>query len=517
MSNDSQQSQFSSHRGDGAPFNIDPDVSDGPFYPISKMNGRGSSRSCQPGYDGGPPRNLAAEQNLIGAILLDPGVIPAITEVLSRCETPFYARRHADIWGAVCRLNDRGDGIDLSTVAAELQKMGADVASSYLADCTDSIGTTTDAERLARVVVEEAVKRRLFRLSGDIHQKARDETTDVFDLMDEAERSMMDISAAVHGEGGPTSSRDTVQETIRYLESIHGSEGGITGVPSGLRSLDAITAGWQDGDLIILAGRPSMGKTSCALSMIEKAAEGAAGKDPVGAAIFSLEMGRKVLMQRLISGRARVDFQRMRKGQMTDEEWMRVSRAGSALADLPIYIDDTPNLTPLELKAKARRLKSEHDVGLICVDYLGLMEVGAAGTEAQRITTKEQAVAHISRSLKGLAKELDLPVLALHQMNRAVENRGGDKRPQLSDLRNSGQIEQDADVVTFVYRAERYGISQDAAGRDTDGVAELIVEKQRNGPIGTARVAFVKEFARFENLSAREETDAHVGSEANPF
>jgi replicative DNA helicase len=207
----------------------------------------------------------------------------------------------------------------------------------------------------------------------------------------------------------------------------------------------------------------------------------------------------------------------MRKGQMTDEEWMRVSRAGSALADLPIYIDDTPNLTPLELKAKARRLKSEHDVGLICVDYLGLMEVGAAGTEAQRITTKEQAVAHISRSLKGLAKELDLPVLALHQMNRAVENRGGDKRPQLSDLRNSGQIEQDADVVTFVYRAERYGISQDAAGRDTDGVAELIVEKQRNGPIGTARVAFVKEFARFENLSAREETDAHVGSEANPF
>jgi replicative DNA helicase len=256
-----------------------------------------------------------------------------------------------------------------------------------------------------------------------------------------------------------------------------------------------MTSGWQRSDLIIIAARPSMGKTAFALACARNAA--LHPKNPAGVAIFSLEMSSQQLAQRMLTSEARVDAQAARTGRLRDDDWPRLARAAGKLSDAGIYIDDTPGLSVLELRAKCRRLKAEHDIGLVIVDYLQLMHGGSGGKNSNR----EQEIAHISRSLKALAKELDVPVIALSQLSRAVETRGGDKRPQLADLRESGSIEQDADVVAFIYRAERYGITVDENGNSTEGMAEILVGKQRNGPIGDVRLAFVHQFARFENLN----------------
>jgi replicative DNA helicase len=429
-------------------------------------------------------------------MMLEPSTIDTVRETMGRLDSPFYASKHQDIYEAIASLHDEGEAVDLSTVAAELGRRDADVDDFYLTECTDAVGTATAAETLARCVAECAQKRNLARVAGELRRQAMDETTDVFDLMDEAEAEIISASKGLFTSSSPSSARDATQEAMKHLEDIHGADGGVTGVPTGFEELDDLTAGWQDSDLIIVAGRPSMGKTSFALCSAQCAAEAGTG---VG--VFSLEMSKRQLMQRLITSEARVDAQKARRGRLNDEEWQRLARASSKVADLPLFIDDTPSLTPLELRAKARRLKAEEDIGMVVIDYLGMMEAGSDGSAARRIDTREQEVAHISRSLKGIAKELDLPVMALVQMNRAVESRGGEKRPQLSDLRDSGRIEQDADVVSFIYRAERYGISQDQQGRSTEGIAEVMVEKQRNGPVGTVRLAFVKEYARFENLS----------------
>ncbi len=282
---------------------------------------------------------------------------------------------------------------------------------------------------------------------------------------------------------------------MHRLNQIHGREGGITGVPSGFRKLDDMTGGWQRSDLIIVAARPSMGKTAFALALARNAAFHR--ELPTGVAIFSLEMSAQQLAQRLLTSEARVDAQAARTGRLSDSDWPRLAKAAGRLADAPIFIDDTPGLSILELRAKCRRLKAEHGIGLVIVDYLQLMH----GTGMSRSSNREQEIAQISRSLKSLAKELDVPVIALSQLSRAVETRGGDKRPQLSDLRESGSIEQDADVVAFIYRAERYGITVDENGNSTEGLGEIIIGKQRNGPIGTVTLAFVHQHARFENLT----------------
>lgn len=289
--------------------------------------------------------------------------------------------------------------------------------------------------------------------------------------------------------------RDVLKDTIARLESIHGREGGITGVPSGFSRLDQMTGGWQPSDLIIIAARPSMGKTALTLAMARNAAMNAS--KPTGVVIFSLEMSAGQLAQRLLTSEARVDAQAARTGRLSDGDWPKLVRAAGRLSDAPIFIDDTPGLTALELRAKCRRLKAEHGIGLVVVDYLQLMHGSGMGKNSNR----EQEIAGISRSLKGLAKELNVPVIALSQLSRAVETRGGDKRPQLSDLRESGSIEQDADVVAFIYRAARYGITVDENGNSTEGLAEILVSKQRNGPIGDVTLAWVDQYARFENLT----------------
>ena len=313
--------------------------------------------------------------------------------------------------------------------------------------------------------------------------------------MDEAERQIFQITESQLRKG-VVGIDQVMMTTVEHLESIHGREGGITGVPSGFTSLDNMTGGWQPSDMVIVAARPSMGKTAFSLAQSRETRRCIPQK-PCGVAYFSLEMSAQQLAQRLLTSEARVDAQRARTGRLHDDDWPKLARAAGRLSSAPIYIDDTAALGILELRAKSRRLKAEHDIGLIVVDYLQLMH-GTQQTQGNR----EQEIAQISRSLKGLAKELNVPVIALAQLSRAVETRGGDKRPQLSDLRESGSIEQDADVVMFIYRAERYGITVDEAGNSTEGLGELLIGKQRNGPIGDVKVAFVNQFARFENLTS---------------
>src|SRR5690606_21402547 len=321
-----------------------------------------------------------------------------------------------------------------------------------------------------------------------------DPSTDAFDLLDRAERDIFQISESQLRKGSRSMS-EVVMETFKQLEALSHRDGGITGVPSGFHALDDMTGGWQKSDLIIIAARPSMGKTAFSLAVSMNAATHPQYGVPI--AIFSLEMSANQLAQRMLTSEARIDAQKARTGRLTDDDWPKLARAAGKLSNAPIFVDDTPGLGILELRAKCRRLKAEHDIGMVIVDYLQLMHGTAQGKNANR----EQEIAQISRSLKALAKELDVPVIALAQLSRAVETRGGDKRPQLSDLRESGSIEQDADVVSFIYRAERYGITVDDNGNSTEGIGEIIIGKQRNGPIGTVTLAFVHQHARFENLT----------------
>ena len=356
------------------------------------------------------------------------------------------------------------------------------------------MASAANVEYHARIIAEKSLLRKIITTMTGVVGQAFDPTTDAFDLLDNAEREIFQISESQLRKGA-VDMNSVVHQTMQHLESIHGREGGITGVPSGFTALDAMTGGWQKSDMVIVAARPSMGKTAFSLALTRNAA--LHPEKPVGVAYFSLEMSAQQLAQRLLTSEARVDAQRARTGRLHDDDWPKLARAAGRLSAANIFIDDTAGLGILELRAKCRRLKAEHDIGLVIVDYLQLMH----GT-AQTAGNREQEIAQISRSLKGLAKELDVPVIALAQLSRAVETRGGDKRPQLSDLRESGSIEQDADVVMFIYRAERYGITVDESGNSTEGLGELLIGKQRNGPIGDVKVAFVNQYARFENLTS---------------
>jgi replicative DNA helicase len=480
------------------PFNID---DEGQRYPLEKLTRRGRSRRSSGGSDpyesAGrvPPQAVDVEKSVLGAMLIEDAAIPKAIEILTADD--FYQTKHQRVFTAITSLFERGNPVDLITLTEELKRQDAldDVGGAYyLTELTTKVASAANVEYHARVIAEKALQRRLIETMTDLVGQAYDPTTDAFELLDQAESEIFRISETQLRRAA-VSLRDVVKETLERLEDIHGREGGITGVPSGFSRLDQLTSGWQRSDLIIVAARPSMGKTAFCLACARNAATHP--QHPSGVAIFSLEMGAQQLAQRLLTSEARVDAQAARTGRMRDEDWLKLARAASRLSEAPLFIDDTPGLTVLELRAKCRRLKAEHDIGLVIVDYLQLMHASLNSRNANR----EQEIAHISRSLKSLAKELNVPVIALSQLNRSVENRGGDKRPQLSDLRESGSIEQDADVVCFIYRAERYGITVDEDGQSTEGLAEIIVGKQRNGPIGSVKLAFVHQFARFENLT----------------
>jgi replicative DNA helicase len=429
------------------------------------------------------------ESAVLGAMLLDKEAIAKVLAIMD--PSAFYKPAHQLMYKAMIDLFERSEPVDLITLSEELRRRG-DLekigGEYYINDLTTKISSAANVEYHAHIVLEKALMRSLIATASEVISKAYTETEDTLELLDEAEQRIFTISEQrMKKNFVPMSS--AVHSTMEMLQSIHGKHSGVTGVPSAFTDLDNLTGGFQNSDLIIVAGRPSQGKTAFVLSVARNAA--VLHDIPIG--FFSLEMSNQQLVMRLICAEARVDAHKVRTGRLPEDEWKKLSMSVGRLYKAKIFIDDTPALTVLELRAKARRLKAEHGIGMIVVDYLQLMQ-GPRSAQS-----REQEISAISRSLKALAKELNIPVIALSQLNRAVETRT-DKRPVLADLRESGAIEQDADVVLFVHRPEAYGI-QEEGGKPTEGRAEIIIGKQRNGPIGSADLSFVKTYAWFGNLA----------------
>jgi len=437
-----------------------------------------------------PPQAHDAECAVLGAMLLDKAAIGIATEMLD--EQCFYKSEHRRIWNAVVDMFSRDEVVDLVTLTQELRKrkdLDNCGGAAYLSELIGTVATSANVRYHAKIVLEKAVLRRLINVATEVVSDAYDASGDASDILDRAEHTIFEIAQSKVRRGF-VPMKDILKHSFEIIQELYDKKQHVTGVPSGFDDLDALTSGFQRTDLVVIAGRPSMGKTALALNIAANAAIKAG--IPVG--IFSLEMGREQLVQRMLCSEARVDAHKLRTGYLADRHWSSLTTAAGLLSDAPIYIDDTPAMTVLEMRSKARRLKAESNVGLIIVDYLQLMRGFG------RIENRTQEISEISRSLKALAKELDLPVIALSQLSRAVESRGGERKPILSDLRESGAIEQDADVVGFVYRAEMYERTP-----ENMGLAELIVAKQRNGPTDTVKLAFRSECTRFENLSMRRE------------
>jgi replicative DNA helicase len=433
-----------------------------------------------------PPQALDLEEAVLGALMLEKGALNAVIEFLK--PEHFYSEIHQEIYSAIITLFKSSEPVDMRTVVNQLRKNGKLElvgGAFYIAGLTAKVSSAANIEYHARVIIEMAIKRNLIEIASRIHHDAYEDTTDVFELLDRTEQAIFEISDS-NLRKNYDSMRNLMFRAVQELQKLKEHKDGLTGVPSGFSALDRITSGWQNSDLIIIAARPGMGKTAFVVSALRNAAVDF--KRPV--AIFSLEMASVQLVNRMISAEAELEGEKIRKGQLADFEWQQLVHKTRRLSDAPIFIDDTPALTILELRAKCRRLKAEHDVQLIIVDYLQLMRGDTTGN-------REQEIASISRALKGIAKELSVPVIALSQLSRGVETRGGDKRPQLSDLRESGSIEQDADLVIFLYRPEYYKITQDENGNPTANMAEVIVAKHRNGSTGTVKLKFLGKYTKF--------------------
>nr|HID60169.1 replicative DNA helicase [Desulfobacterales bacterium] len=430
-----------------------------------------------------PPQNIEAEQSILSAILIENNALFEVLEIIS--EEDFYRDAHQKIFRGMIELFEKNEPIDLITLANLLKEKGqleTVGGAAYLAELVDKVPMATNANYYARIIQEKAVLRRLISSAVSIANRCYEDRGDVEELLDFAERSVFEISEnrvkpAFYSIG------ELLTENFKTLDELYEKKSLITGVPTGFRDLDTLTSGLQPSDLIIIAGRPSMGKTAIALNI----AQNASVKTGIPVVIFSLEMSKEQLSMRMLCSEARVDSFRLRGGFLKKSDWAKLNRAAGVLSEAPIYIDDSPALSVLEIRAKARRLKMEKGLGLIVLDYLQLMK---GRSDAER---RELEISEISRSLKALAKELNIPVLVLSQLNRKVEDRS-DKRPRLADLRESGAIEQDADVIAFIYRDELYHKEE-----GNKGVAELIVAKQRNGPIGTVKLTFIDAYTRFED------------------
>ncbi|PIE34216.1 replicative DNA helicase [candidate division KSB3 bacterium] len=441
-----------------------------------------------------PPYNLEAEQAVLGAILLDNNAIFKALEIFHPSD--FYRPSHQKIFEAMLTLNERGDIIDLLLLRDELERRN-DLehvgGPAYLVSLVDVVPTAANIEFHARIVHEKSIARRLLNASIEVATRCYDDSEDVSSILEEAEQRIFEISEGQIKQAF-TPLRDIVKAGYEKIEELSTQQTLVTGAPTGFVELDRMTSGFQPSDLVILAARPSMGKTSFCLNL----AQHMGVREKIPTAIFSLEMSKEQLGVRLLCAEARLDSNIVRIGDLQEEDWDRLTHASEILSNAPIYIDDTPAMSILEMRAKSKRLKMEKGLGAIIVDYLQLMQPKA------RRENRQQEITEISRSLKTLAKELSVPVIALSQLSRAVENRP-DKRPQLSDLRESGAIEQDADIVMFIFRPEVY--FEEAP----EGIAEIIISKQRNGPVGSVQLAFVKQYTRFENLDTHH-TDAEGGN-----
>ncbi len=440
------------------------------------------------------PQSIEAELAVLGAMLSSKDAISKALQWLRSHH--FYKESHSKIFLVMSDLFDKGEPIDTISVINKLKKNKQidNVGGAYfITGLVESVPTAANVESYAKIVLEKFMLRELIRASHELSKDAYNDRQDVGEILDAAEQTIFSITQD-RLRGGFMPIEGILHDTFKNLDRIASNPGSVTGVASGLIDLDEITSGFQKGDLVIIAGRPSMGKTALALSVMRNAAIDF--KVPVG--MFSLEMANHQLAQRLLCAEGRVDSHLVRTGKLPKNQWKNLSLAVGSLAEAEIYLDDTPAITVLELRAKARRLKAEKNLGLIIIDYLQLMQ------GPRNIESRQQEISNISRSLKALAKELDIPVIALSQLSRAVEQRS-DHRPQLSDLRESGAIEQDADVVIFLYRSWVYSREEEDKGK-----AQAIVAKQRNGPIGTVNLSFIDRFARFESISAFEELESEV-------
>lgn len=442
----------------------------------------------QMSHDRTPPHNIEAEQAVIGAIFLEPEAFSAASELL-RAED-FYRAGHQRIFQAMTRLSDRGEPIDLVTVTTLLandQVLDEAGGVSYLTDVASSVPTAANIVHYSKIVEEKSLLRKLIRTATDIVTTTFEKEGDVDDVLNEAEKSILEVSSRGNA-GAFQEIKDVLIDVYDNIEELHQNKAAVTGVPTGYRDLDKITSGFQKNDLIIIAARPSVGKTAFALNI----AQNVATKTDENVAIFSLEMGADQLVSRMLCAEGNIDSQRLRTGNLQADDWGKLTMAMGSLSNAGVYIDDSPGIRVSEIRSKCRRLKQEHGLGMIIIDYLQLIQ----GSDNSR-ENRQQEVSEISRSLKGLARELEVPLIALSQLSRGVEQRQ-DKRPMMSDLRESGSIEQDADIVGFLYRDDYYN-----AESEQQNIIEIIISKQRNGPTGTVELAFVKEYNKFVDLDHR--------------
>lgn len=430
------------------------------------------------------PQSVEAEMSVLGAMLLDNEVINVVIPLVNK--QSFYKTAHQELYQTVLELYDKGQVVDLVLLREELKKrslLEKVGGVEYLIELEDAVPTIGNVEYYASIVREKAIKRSLIEVAATIQKQSFDESIDTDQLLDTAERSIFDVTQKKFN-AASTKLNEILKETFNRIENLHDRQNRLTGLSTGFYDLDDMTCGLQPSELIIVAARPSMGKTSLALNIIEHV--GVVEKKPV--VLFSLEMSAHQVAQNMLCSHARIDAHKLRRGFLEDKQWSDLSYGLGSLSEAPIFIDDTPGLTVLEVRAKARRLKAQYDVQLVVVDYLQLME-------ASRGENRQQEISIISRGMKSLARELSIPVIVVSQLNRSVESREGHK-PRMSDLRESGSIEQDADVIMLLHREDYYDPEK------KDGTAELIIAKQRNGPIGVAKMAFLSQFMRFENLAS---------------
>ena len=465
---------------------------DQPSSGKGRASGQPSSQTPVPASGGKvPPQALELEQAVLGAIILERDAYAKVSNILR--PDVFYKIAHQKIFEAIVALEEEEEPIDLHTLTQKLRKLDflEDVGGAvYLAELTGRVTGAANLEFHAHIILEKFIRRQLIGIMSDLQTDAYDETQDIFDLLDDSERELYELSGD-NLRREAISMEELTEMTLDHLEQLRQKDETITGISSGFARLDELTSGWQPSDLIIVAARPAMGKSAFMLSLSRHAAV----ERNTGVLIFTLEMSAQQLAQRLLVTEAELDSQKVRTGKLESYEWEQLMNKTDRLSRAPIYIDDTPGLSIYDMRAKCRRLKAEKGISMIIIDYLQLMSAG----EGKNNGNREQEIAKISRSLKMLAKELNVPVIALAQLSRAVEARP-DKRPMLSDLRESGSIEQDADMVMFLYRAEYYNLEVDEEGNSTAGICEVIVGKQRNGPVGSAKLQFIDKFGKFADM-----------------
>ena len=440
-----------------------------------------------------PPQAVELEEAVLGALMIEKDALTAVIDILQ--PSSFYKEAHQRIYNSILLLFGKSEPIDMLTVTTQLRSSGELEfvgGASYLVKLTNKVNSAANIEYHARIITQSAIKRDMIKIAGDILRDAYEDTTDVFNLLDKTEQTFFEISER-NIRKNYADANTIMRATIEELEKKKNNKDGLTGVASGFTELDRITSGWQNTELTIIAARPAMGKTAFVVSAMRNAAV----EWNIPVAMFSLEMSATQLMLRLISAEAEIDSNKLRKGKLENHEWVQLHQKIKNLSNAPIYIDDTPALSILEMRAKCRRLKAQFDIGLVIIDYLQLMTADSGGGSKGN---REQEIAAISRAMKNLAKEINVPVIALSQLSRAVETRGGDKRPQLSDLRESGSIEQDADMVMFLYRPEYYKITQDEQGNSTEGVGEVIIAKNRSGDVDTVKLRFIGKYTKFTDL-----------------